>query len=46
MLFADCELRLGLQTKRLFDAVGHYSREDVLAAALPTVVAAGDDEEP
>jgi nitrilase len=45
MLFADCELRLGLQTKRLFDAVGHYSREDVLSTAVPTVVATGDDEE-
>ena len=44
MLTADCELRLGLQTKRWFDAVGHYSREDVLAGAIPTVVTAGDEE--
>ncbi|HZO60626.1 MAG TPA: carbon-nitrogen hydrolase family protein [Solirubrobacterales bacterium] len=43
MLIADCELRLGLQTKRFFDAVGHYSREDVLAGALPTVVLADDE---
>jgi nitrilase len=30
MLFADCELSRGLHAKRWFDAVGHYSREDVL----------------
>jgi nitrilase len=30
MLFADCQLSRGLQAKRWFDAVGHYSREDVL----------------
>ena len=27
---ADCDLREGLHAKRWFDAVGHYSREDVL----------------
>jgi nitrilase len=27
---ADCDLRAGLHAKRWFDAVGHYSREDVL----------------
>jgi nitrilase len=27
---ADCDLRKGLQAKRWFDSVGHYSREDVL----------------
>jgi predicted amidohydrolase len=27
---ADCDLRIGLQAKRWFDSVGHYSREDVL----------------
>ena len=27
---ADCDLRTGLHAKRWFDAVGHYSREDVL----------------
>ena len=27
---ADCDLRVGLHAKRWFDAVGHYSREDVL----------------
>jgi nitrilase len=30
MVVADCDLRLGLHAKRWFDAVGHYSREDVL----------------
>jgi nitrilase len=29
---ADCDLAEGLKAKRWFDAVGHYSREDVLAA--------------
>jgi nitrilase len=29
-LVADCDLREGLHAKRFFDAVGHYSREDVL----------------
>jgi predicted amidohydrolase len=27
---ADCDLRVGLHAKRWFDAVGHYSRADVL----------------
>jgi nitrilase len=27
---ADCDLRIGLRAKRVFDAAGHYSREDVL----------------
>ena len=30
MLLHDCDLRDGLHAKRWFDAVGHYSREDVL----------------
>jgi nitrilase len=30
IVMADCDLRLGLRAKRWFDAVGHYSREDVL----------------
>ncbi len=33
MLVADCDLRAGLHAKRWFDAVGHYSRADVLPAA-------------
>lgn len=32
MVLADCDLRQGLHAKRWFDAVGHYSREDVLPA--------------
>lgn len=31
IVFADCDLRKGLHAKRVFDAVGHYSRADVLA---------------
>jgi predicted amidohydrolase len=31
ILFADCDLRAGLHAKRWFDAVGHYSRSDVLS---------------
>jgi nitrilase len=30
ILVADCDLRAGLHAKRVFDAVGHYSRADVL----------------
>lgn len=30
MVVADCDLRAGLHAKRWFDAVGHYSRGDVL----------------
>jgi nitrilase len=32
---ADCDLREGLHAKRWFDAVGHYSREDVLGKLAP-----------
>jgi nitrilase len=35
MVIADCDLRAGLQAKRWFDAVGHYSREDVLSVESP-----------
>jgi nitrilase len=31
---AECDLRIGLHAKRWFDAVGHYSREDVLAPSF------------
>jgi len=31
VVVADCDLRVSLHAKRWFDAVGHYSREDVLA---------------
>lgn len=30
IVIADCDLRIGLHAKRLFDAVGHYGREDAL----------------
>jgi nitrilase len=30
IVLADCDLRAGLHAKRWFDAVGHYSRSDVL----------------
>jgi nitrilase len=30
IVVADCDLRRGLHAKRWFDAVGHYSREEVL----------------
>jgi nitrilase len=32
IVIADCDLLVGLHAKRWFDAVGHYSREDVLEA--------------
>ena len=31
IVYADCDLRVGLHAKRWFDAVGHYSRTDVLS---------------
>jgi nitrilase len=34
IVVADCDLRVGLHAKRWFDAVGHYSREDVLAGVV------------
>jgi nitrilase len=43
MVVADCDLRVGLHAKRWFDAVGHYSREDVLAPPAPGP-SAGDGE--
>ena len=47
MVLADCDLRDGLHAKRWFDAVGHYSREEVLAtgarhASPPPGAAPGD----
>ena len=35
ILVADCDLRRGLHAKRWFDAVGHYSRGEVLGGRLP-----------
>jgi nitrilase len=43
MVAADCDLRRGLHAKRSFDAVGHYSRGDVLA---PPQAAEADGSEP
>jgi nitrilase len=34
IVVADCDLGVGLHAKRWFDAVGHYSREDVLAPSI------------
>jgi nitrilase len=42
---ADCDLRAGLHAKRWFDAVGHYSREDVLAPAVMRREPEGSGEE-
>jgi len=36
IVMADCDLRATLHAKRLFDAVGHYGREDVLFAPAPS----------
>jgi nitrilase len=44
MLVHDCDLRQGLHAKRVFDAVGHYSRDDVLGALPPAPAALADDE--
>ena len=34
IVVADCDLRVGLHAKRLFDASGHYGREDALLPLL------------
>ena len=34
IVIADCDLRIGLHAKRLFDATGHYGREDALLPLL------------
>ena len=36
ILIGECDLRSSLRSKQWFDAVGHYSREDVLLEALTT----------
>ena len=41
-MIADCDLRASLHRKRLFDAVGHYGREDALAAPVPVAEPAGE----
>jgi nitrilase len=45
IVIADCDLREGLHAKRWFDAVGHYSREDVLAPPAHLEPAAPHEEE-
>jgi nitrilase len=42
LVVADCDLRRGLRAKRWFDAVGHYSRSEVLGPALGSGVPASD----
>jgi nitrilase len=48
VVVADCDLRETLKAKRLFDAVGHYSRADVLnpPAVPPPSAPARDDAAP
>jgi predicted amidohydrolase len=46
ILVADCDLRSGLHAKRWFDAVGHYSRAEVLAPAAARAVLGEDDAPP
>lgn len=41
MVVADCDLRQCLRAKRWFDAVGHYSREEVLGRVALTDVGNG-----
>jgi len=43
IVLADCDLRRHLRAKRWFDAVGHYSREDVLASVVPATGGAAPD---
>ena len=38
IVIADCDLRRGLHAKRWFDAVGHYSREEVLGGEAAAAV--------
>jgi predicted amidohydrolase len=45
MLVYDCDLRHGLHAKRVFDAVGHYSRDDVLAGREMPVARADEPED-
>jgi predicted amidohydrolase len=45
IVVADCDLRVGLHAKRFFDAVGHFSRADVLAAPPPAAAVAADGDD-
>ncbi len=42
MLVHDCDLRQGLHAKRVFDAVGHYSRDEVLGGLAAPATDQGD----
>jgi nitrilase len=44
ILYADCDLRNGLRAKRWFDAVGHYSREDLFVSEEPEDLPPEGDE--
>jgi nitrilase len=44
MVVADCDLRVGLHSKRFFDSVGHYGREDVLLSAATLATLNGSPE--
>ena len=44
ILYADCDLREGLRAKRWFDAVGHYSREDLFVSEEPDEPSQDDEE--
>jgi hypothetical protein len=46
LVVADCDLRAGLRAKRWFDAVGHYSRDDVLLGRLGADVGRAEGEAP
>jgi nitrilase len=46
LVLADCDLRRGLRAKRWFDAVGHYSRSDVLGGGAGVVLAGGGNGSP
>jgi predicted amidohydrolase len=46
ILIAECDLRRGLHAKRWFDAVGHYSRDDVLATAAVPAEARAEEPAP
>lgn len=42
MLVVDCDLRRGLRAKYLFDAVGHYGREELLLRVLGSAELRGE----
>ena len=46
MVVADCDLKVGLHAKRVFDSVGHYSREEVLTRLVGGTDASGDGSRP